>query len=96
MGLDIEAILAEVKSWNEKFQTNETLYPKVGMVEFMTLAAEVERLQAQVEAVKALHEPTSEVGDPPDWEYCQVCYALYPCPTVQALGVDTTETSKEH
>lgn len=52
MSLDIEAILAEVKSWNEKFQTNETLYPNVGMVQFMTLAAEIERLQAQVDRIK--------------------------------------------
>ena len=52
--------------------------------------AKAATLAAQIEAVRALHQPRDEPNSVTGELGCRMCWLQWPCPTIQALG--STET----
>ena len=50
------------------------------------LLAENARLRAQVEAVRAIHQPRDEPNSISRDLGCRMCWVRYPCPTIAALS----------
>ena len=48
--------------------------------------AENARLRAQVEAVRAIHQPRDEPNSITGDLGCRMCWVRYPCPTIAALS----------